>query len=299
MPNVESLINHIKNVHPEITGDNPISVITEGSANIVLVVESGKPWIFRFPRDDNPTAPRQMKREQWILPRLMNRVPYIPQVSIVSERPIPYIGYPKINGTQLLPAYFSKLQEEKRERLAKDLARFLSTLHSFQAEAYFPQENTRPSFVKRKWENKLNVIKELVFPDLNDSQRDWTLRLFDSFLSNDKHFEFHCRFIHGDLKPQHILVDERTKQLTGVIDLGLMMDDPALDFGYLGFGSSFQNKLLKHYKGFQDETFPDRILFYKKTIPFYGLLYGAINKRKEVFKDDLQLLNEFMAEDAK
>lgn len=299
MQDVASLINHIKNVHPEITGDNPISVITEGSANIVLVVESGKPWIFRFPREDNPTASRQMKREQELLPALMNRVPYIPRISIVSERPIQYIGYPKIKGMQLLPAFFAKWQEEKQERLAKNLAHFLSTLHSFPAETYFPRENARASFVKRKWENKLKYLKELVFPDLNESQRQWILRLFESFLSNDKHFEFYCRFIHGDLKPQHILVNERTKRLTGIIDLGLMMDDPALDFGYLGFGSSFQNRLLQHYKGFQDETFPNRILFYKKTIPFYGLLYGAINKRKEVFIDDLRLLNEVMAEDEK
>ncbi|GMX66347.1 hypothetical protein Elgi_56190 [Paenibacillus elgii] len=295
MLTMESYIHYIRQKHPEITRDFPIHVITEGSANIVLKVEGNDPWIFRIPREDNPAATSQMKREQILLTELKGEVPFIPQIACFSEHPIQYIGYPWIPGRQLFPPFFAEIPLVDKEILAKDLARFLSVLHEFPAASYFPAEEAKSSFGKQKWNNYLVSIQHYVFPYLNDCQKKWTLQLFHSFLSNEQHFNYSPCLINGDLKPEHILVNEQTYRLSGIIDPGLMMGDPALDFGYLGLGRPFQAMLLKHYTGFQDETFQDRITFYEKTIPFYGLRYGIIYNHQEAFSNSVQLLNEVIA----
>jgi aminoglycoside 2''-phosphotransferase len=292
MNTVESYISYIRQLHPEITNDHPISLNREGSANIVLIIQSTRPWVFRFPREDNPAAPHQMKREQLLLPKLRDWVPYIPQVTYFSDHPLPYIAYPMIPGKQLLPPLFAQVPLLEKEILGKELAHFLTVLHSFPGASYFSAEEAQRSSLKLKWEHYWNSIRQLVFPQLNEIQRVWTLQLFESFLSNEQHFGFNPCFINGDLKPEHILVDKHTYRLTGVIDLGLMMGDPALDFAYIKLGKPFQSMLLKHYRGIQDETFANRIDFYEKTIPFYALLYGVINAHEGSLKRGIELLDE-------
>jgi aminoglycoside 2''-phosphotransferase len=61
--------------------------------------------------------------------------------------------------------------------------------------------------------------------------------------------------VHGDLSPEHILFDEATGNMTGVIDFSdVVVTSPLLDFVYLyhSYGLGFLGTLVKHY-GVQDQ----------------------------------------------
>lgn len=295
MPTIEWYTNYIKKAHPEITRDHLIIPNTQGTANVVLFVESETPWVFRFPREDNLHASFQMKREQNILPLLKSYVPYIPQVIIISESPVQYIGYPKIPGQQLFPPLFSQIPSLEKEKLTKELAHFLRTLHTLPYKQFVPntEEHEALFLWKKKYEDHFLDIKRHVFPILLDKQRNWTLELFGDFLS--KHIiSFNPCLINGDLKQDHILIDPKSYRLTGVIDMVLCLGDPALDFAYLRLGTDFRNLLLNNYSSKKDDSFLSRVCFYEKTVPFFGLLYGVAHNLKETIQTHLTVLDELI-----
>jgi len=71
------------------------------------------------------------------------------------------------------------------------------------------------------------------------------------------------RFIHDDFQPEHILVSPATGRLSGIIDWGGGLGDPARDFNYvllLG-GWSFFQRALRAYDLALDTDFAERTLF--------------------------------------
>jgi aminoglycoside 2''-phosphotransferase len=71
------------------------------------------------------------------------------------------------------------------------------------------------------------------------------------------------RFIHDDFQMEHVLVDPTTGRLTGIIDWGGVLGDPARDFSYvlLHGGWSFFQRALAAYDLPLDAEFTERTLF--------------------------------------
>lgn len=81
------------------------------------------------------------------------------------------------------------------------------------------------------WSNFYTEIRRRVFPLLDTREQQWTQRLFEGFLNDERNFEFEPVLIHGDLSPDHILFDREKGVVTGIIDFGDMhIGDPAYDF---------------------------------------------------------------------
>ena len=71
------------------------------------------------------------------------------------------------------------------------------------------------------------------------------------------------RFIHDDFQMDHVLVNPTTGRLTGIIDWGGGLGDPARDFSYvlLHGGWSFFQRAVDAYDLPLDAEFPERTLF--------------------------------------
>jgi aminoglycoside 2''-phosphotransferase len=71
------------------------------------------------------------------------------------------------------------------------------------------------------------------------------------------------RFLHGDLQMEHVIVDGATGRLSGIVDWGGQLGDPARDFSYvlLHGGQSFFQRAVDAYDLPLDAAFAERTLF--------------------------------------
>src|SRR3989304_6357061 len=109
-----------------------IEFLAEGWDSVAW--EVNEELIFRFPK--RPAAERGLEKEIRLLPELAPPLSIpIPRFEYVSEGcpafPHPFVGYPKLPGVQLKALTPTP---EELARLAPQLGRFLSELHSFPVE---------------------------------------------------------------------------------------------------------------------------------------------------------------------
>jgi aminoglycoside phosphotransferase (APT) family kinase protein len=83
------------------------------------------------------------------------------------------------------------------------------------------------------------------------------------------------RFIHDDLQPEHIIVHPDSGRLSGIIDWGAALGDPAQDFSFIAAwaGWRFTMSVLDHYHGPADVDFEDRLLFLGRVRALGWLAY--------------------------
>lgn len=296
------MIQYLSGKYPEMFQGKAIEVNNLGLTNIVLIIgnENQPKWIFRFPREDHPQFRRQMLLEQKVMPILKKKVTIaIPDYKLMSgqNEELLYVGYPMIEGTQLYTNYFSSLNNYQKEQLAITLAQLLTELHTMNYKKMIKSDTLAPVNEREKWKDYYKMIQKIVYPCLGDKEKKWTSTFFENFLLNSENFLFQPCLTHADFKPEHIIFDQNKGILSGVIDFRIEITDPAIDFGYLTYGKSFNDILLSHYKGIVDPTYKNRIQFYYNTRPYYGLLYGVNNNSKKAFEENLQLLHKQMVEE--
>lgn len=89
-------------------------------------------------------------------------------------------------------------------------------------------------------------------------------------------------FCHNDLRDEHVLVDEDTRQIAGVIDWSdAVLGDPARDLALLGldFGPRFARRLLTSYRGSGDPALPGRVRWFTLHAGVEGVAYRATHRR--------------------
>lgn len=298
---IDKTRDYLINKYPDLFQGKAIKVNYSGSANIVLIIgnENQPKWIFRFPRKDNPSSVNQMLLEQKIMPHLKKKITIaIPDYKIISNQneEYLYVGYPMIEGIQLYDHYFNSLNNNQKEQLAIILAQFLTELHTLDYKEVVPSKILSPDNARDSWKDYYKYVQDNLYLYLGDTEKKWISNYFEEFLQNPDNFLFKPCITHGDLKPAHIIFDKNKGILSGVIDFGIKITDPALDLGYLTFGESFIDLLLLHYKGTVDPMFKNRIKFYFNSRPFYGLLYGINNNSKATFEKGLKSLHKQMVE---
>jgi aminoglycoside 2''-phosphotransferase len=288
----DSLIDFIKTRYPELSGEQ-IYENKQGWSNRVLVI--GDRLIFRFPRTEKEKT--SMKLELRILPKLKKALPVdIPDFiySSSDSDEIKYVGYTMIPGIPLKDIKY--LSAAQRRLMAEDLGRFLTALHTFPADSYFPPAALKPEYKKIYWGNFYEEIKKKLFPMISSMEKAKVERLFESFIMNPENFVFKCSLIHGDLDSKHILHDPVNKHLSGIIDFGSMgVGDPACDFIgiYKSYGKPFFQEVLQSYGATIDKAFYDRICnFYVKSIMFKTLLYALETKNDKALKVYLKYLQD-------
>ncbi len=102
-------------------------------------------------------------------------------------------------------------------------------------------------------------------------------------------------FVHGDLQPEHIIVDPDSKRLSGIIDWSAAaLGDPALDFSYLlaTHGRAFLENALAAYRLPTDEAFLRRTAF-RARIRALGWLVYALHRGADLQRVRQEVDNAF------
>ena len=111
-------------------------------------------------------------------------------------------------------------------------------------------------------------------------------------VTKDKLYE--VKVTHHDLLAEHILVDEKTHSLNGVIDFSLRIADPARDFEFLDrYGDVFLKTVYKNYLPV-DNFFDMRRKFYAGHIPVVNLYESIERKDKKMIKIYLVELKQYI-----
>lgn len=219
-----------------------------------------------------PLGPSQILKEARVLPALAPGLPVaVPQPRYVATdetgKELSFSAYDYIAGEPLN----SQISGTIAERLAKEVAGFLTALHAFDLDEarrllgdYDPVAGS-PWLLRDSWRVE-------IFPIFEAEERVAIEDRWDHFMAGmDPPDEL--ALIHADLGPEHVLVDAETGALNGVIDWGdVTIGDPALDFA--GFEPALRRRVLAAYGGVVDGTFLNRVEFYRWLRPLHEIHYG-------------------------
>ena len=280
--------------------ETDIKFLYHGSYNVFEVSEE---FIFRIPDKHmrNKIGIQLIENEIRTLDILKDLfTPLIPDpIFIHIEGNIPLMGYQKIPGVSLSKCY-TNLRPECRHKLAQNIGKFLSQLHSSEILSKY-NKSVATDFLsfqtqyQNVWKNEFKKIKSLILHRLDDNQSDWTLMIYNKFLPQIKKYSFNPVITHGDFDITNILVNSDSCELTGVIDFeDTRVFDPAVDFLFYNEGKEFQEEIIKNYSHTLDKYFDERRKFYYSRSCFPYMIFGLENDIPSLVNAGFDLLLERM-----
>lgn len=261
----------------------------EGWDNEVFVVDGD--WIFRFPK--RADAIWRLEREIAMMPIIERSigvpVPRFDKIGRANEAfPYPFVGYGRIEG--LAADRVDRVQSSSG--LAADIGGALTRLHGIDP-ALIPSHPDEP------WgweEHRMRLVEEgdHVAPYVPAQ----VAREAGPFLRGEMEpppFQGPRRFLHGDIGPDHLIVEPETGRLAGIIDFGdAEVSDPVGDFvGLVSVGGySFANEVRQHYTLPCDDGFDDRLRWAARALNLHWLS-SAIHEGSDVARHQAWVIRAF------
>jgi aminoglycoside phosphotransferase (APT) family kinase protein len=271
--------------NPDLAIDS-FRLLGEGWDHLAYVVNGE--WLFRFAK--STMDEEDVDREVTLLKRLqtLSSLP-VPDPKYSNHRHR-YMGYRLLPGTPLL-----QLRDH------------------FSLAAWPDWAQTMGSFLTRLHATPLGQVKKLVDKDmdplplwLSDAQGSFEkvkpvipghhMAAITEFLNAPLPLDkYQPVFAHNDLGIEHILVDPKTRAITGVIDWGdAAIADPAYDLGLLfrDLGYKALDAVLEHYRPVADDPgLRERAVFYARCTVFEDIEYGLTMNRQEYSEKGLGSLH--------
>lgn len=278
---VERLSGRIRAVHPdlEVTSFR----YERGQFNDVLLLDGG--LVFRFPR--SPHAAQVLAHEVSILrairPYLSLPIPNPEFGDLASSEP--FVGYRLIPGAPLTRADVAAMDDAGLDRLAGQLAGFLTVLHAVPLDRLGAES---PRDTRDEWLARYAEMRERLFPFMRDNAREAVRRHFEPYLDDPDSFAFEPRVRHGDFGAGNILWDAATATVTGVIDFSFAgVGDPAIDAAAAStLHPSMLERLIDHYPALA--SMRRRVSFYRGTYALQEALDGLRDGDAEAFERGIQ-----------
>jgi aminoglycoside phosphotransferase (APT) family kinase protein len=276
------LLNRIKQAFPELTWHES-KFIDAGWDHEVIQLDDK--YIFRFPNSHEYLP--VLKDEIKLLAYLENHTQArIPKYRYVAED-ASFAGYNMLSGQELSLAAFTSLDAEKHEIIAKNIADFLSDLHSVSLDD-LTSFNIGPEKPFGGYDDVEELALRHIKPNLSaDEYLD-----IDKLLKDIKRVQIYpqpARLTHGDIAPKHLLWDGKT---VGFIDFSdRSISDPAMDFAELyTYGEAFTSRVYELYHG-PDKTlhFLDRAKAYMKAIGIHALV-NVYRSDRITYEEAMQLV---------
>ncbi len=222
-------------------------------------------WIVQLAR--TPYAAETLRHQARVLPRLAPRLPAaIPRPELVSDEPVG-IAYRKLEGAPCDAAPGGAWPEQ--------LGRFLRALHGIAPEDVGLSPAT-PEVLRARVRADFARMRGHVAPRLGAAERAGADAVLAELVDDDRSWRWRPVIAHGDLGPEHVLVDPHGA-LAGVIDWEEVgAGDPAWDFAWwLHAMPATAERALAAYGGPPDERFRARAACLYALMPWHDVEHGA------------------------
>ena len=270
MTDLQTYEKRIHEIAPELIITS-IDLNSEGLLNDVVIVNGE--IVFRFPKHEY--AFKHLKDEARILRLLRNY--------ITLETPSPlyegvdFLAYRLIKGETLRRDILLRLPVDDQQAVADQLAQFFKELHGISVNELADDEIPMADALMQYegWLKVYQRIKEKVFPLLLPHLREWATEHFESYLMDERNFQYELKIVDTDIPPYHIMFDRQRKRINGVIDFGCAgLGDPAIDLGVIlyNYGESFLKRFYRVYP--EAEAYLKRARFYAGAQELRWLLTG-------------------------
>jgi aminoglycoside 2''-phosphotransferase len=237
-------INEITRNFPDFHVET-VHLLGEGRMSIVLEVNDQ--WAFRFAKTEQASLDleKEIKLLTAIQPTLSLAIPSFDYIGRQANG-LYFVGYRKLPGDLLEEDSIAALSPFQVRNLIGSLADFIKKMQAFPVG---PVESRAVPAVnlEKKYLQLFKEAKEKVFPLIDDKTKDYVSDRFHAFLQYPDYHKYTPALIHGDLSPDHFLIDSKTGKLTGIIDFGdICICDPDYEFLYImeDCGKAFTRDLL-------------------------------------------------------
>ena len=284
----------LKEFFPNLSKKN-ISFFYHGTYNVFQIENR---FIARFPDKSlrNEKGSQLIKNEIDILNLLSTFLSFkIPKPLHFSlNKETPFMVYEKIPGISLSKC-FNEIQNSQKQKIAHQIADFLSELHSLRLDESSELKSLSTEDYHDYWMNVSIKMEKEIFPKLTSEQKNWLSNVFSDFLEDNQNFKFTPCVIHGDFDTSNILVDPNSFNITGIIDFEeSSIFDPAADFIFYDEGEIFLKHILDNYKGIKENNFLNRMkfLYCRTCVPYFH--FGLKNNRMDVYSEGMRKLKKNM-----
>lgn len=281
---VEFLLQQIKDEFPQVEW-NTYRVLTHGCDHVVIVFD--EKLIFRFPKDKE--YKEEFSNEIQLLKFLNERVKVgIPEYTFVSKDKS-LAGYEMLNGQELKPSQYKRFTSEEKEKFAKQMADFLTDLHSTPDSA-ISKFNINTDNPSTDYKELVKNTEKFLFPRLNKNEVFAIQSYLDQLKTVLDQSNYSSVLTHSDLTWEHILWD---KTKVNIIDFSdRTFGDPAIDFaGLWEYGQKLVNRVYEQYKGKKDDQLLHRSQLYFKRIPLFKMT-GAPDGYPCTFKEGYEMFRK-------
>ena len=220
--------------------------------------------VFRFPRHAGGGDDFEFEESvHSLVSSVIGDIVGIPRITRWGQ-PSARFPYP-FAGHELIPGVAANDPSVRlNPALADDIGRALSRLHSIPGAAAAAAGVYTADLDKADLAAGLQRVRRWVteVPEIRDHAAD-PCRWLDRAPRAPHPYRGSPRFIHDDFQMEHVLVSRTTGRLSGIIDWGGGLGDPARDFSYvlLHGGWSFFQRALGAYDLPLDAEFQARTLF--------------------------------------
>jgi aminoglycoside 2''-phosphotransferase len=212
------------------------------------VFEINQEWAFRFAK--NRKGSQDLEKEIRFLPHVQAAISFnIPDFKYIGKQDnnFYFVAYKMLPGVLLEEDSILTLGENEKQRLMVSLAKFMTEVQSISIN--LAQSKGVPVInLETVFSELYEEVIEKVFPLLDEDTRKYISIRFDTYLNHKGYHAYTPKLIHGDLSPDHFLIDSKTKNLSGIIDFGDMaICDPDYEYLYIleDCGKSFTCDLLR------------------------------------------------------
>jgi aminoglycoside 2''-phosphotransferase len=255
-----------------------------------VVFEIDRTWIFRFPT--SLAVAESLLREIVLLPEIERRTSTpVPVLQYVGK---PSFGYPYyFAGCRKLPdmplsAFSDVLRGMARRLVCRQIGSFLRDLHSIPTTVGVSRGLVR--FDPERWISERLALVGSITADLElhlgSTGRDDYVALVESLAGQIDWNSVPVAVIHGDLGPEHVLIDPSNEHRVSVIDFGdVRLGDPALDFA--GLPDELVAGVLERYERDAGRDLLLRRSFYQSVVPAYAVRASSELGRPDLLADGL------------
>lgn len=239
-------------------------------------------WILRVARND--VVARAHRREATLLPMVAECLDIaVPVPTVVAEHAgKTYMVYRRLPGRPF----------QKGDSI-ESLATAIRSLHDVPTAdvASVLGDDPSPSAWRAGYERDREWIRDQVLPELDDGLASELMDRFDAAIPELDRVR--PVLVHRDLGLEHVLVDDSTGRVTGLIDFeDATLGDPAIDLvGVLAsLGEHATRDLIRHY----GEPAPswERLQFYFWMGSVHAIRYGVETGEPEIIADGINGLRQ-------